>query len=295
MSKITIDDLQKKIKEKNFDKGYYTILPEFLNMLGLKPRTMKREIFAIIYSFNVNQQTYTGSVSYLMKALQASKPTILRNLDELIKGNLLIKIKGDYTTASIYSINVDYINIILDQYQNITSNKMILVSKQDYPSNKMTLDQYQNVTSPSNKMLPNNTIYNTNNISSNNTINFYLLEQAKDLIEFYTNNISVDTSHSAIQILCNCVELYKKSDIFEAMKKTMEKPNLKDVAFMKYTRGILQNWQAYGKETKTSVPPKNKAIDSLSKLIQGGENTHGTNSKQVDNFNTKPIDWSKFD
>lgn len=156
----------------------------------------------------------------------------------------------------------------------------------DAPSYDLSIKS-QNLTQNLNSNLNTNPIQNLkpnphkSNRDIENNIYIYLISRAKKLLEWYRNNIAIDISQSAMQIIGNCVELYGEEQTLEAMQTTLEKQDaLKDVAFMRYTRVILQNWQAYGKsQPKPRVKPQfqpqqeNRAMAGLAAIIQEGEST----------------------
>lgn len=76
-------------------------------------------------------------------------------------------------------------------------------------------------------------------------------------------------------VLSDCVEVHGKDDTLRAMQETqINMSHLKDVAFMKYARGILRSWAKYGKKSPLKLkqenkPKVNKAVDSLMALMEG--------------------------
>lgn len=104
---------------------------------------------------------------------------------------------------------------------------------------------------------------------------YFLYTHAREAIDFYKNNVAVDLSPNALMILSDCVEVHGKDDTLRAMQETqINMSHLKDVAFMKYARGILRSWAKYGKEPplkhkKENKPKVNKAVDSLMALMEG--------------------------
>jgi hypothetical protein len=104
---------------------------------------------------------------------------------------------------------------------------------------------------------------------------YFLYTHAREAIDFYKNNVAVDLSPNALMVLSDCVEVHGKDDTLRAMQETqINMSHLKDVAFMKYARGILRSWAKYGKEPplkhkKENKPKVNKAVDSLMALMEG--------------------------
>lgn len=104
---------------------------------------------------------------------------------------------------------------------------------------------------------------------------YFLYTHAREAIDFYKNNVAVDLSPNALMVLSDCIEVHGKDDTLRAMQETqINMSHLKDVAFMKYARGILRSWAKYGKEPplkhkKENKPKVNKAVDSLMALMEG--------------------------
>lgn len=104
---------------------------------------------------------------------------------------------------------------------------------------------------------------------------YFLYTHAREAIDFYKNNVAVDLSPNALMVLSDCVEVHGKDDTLRAMQETqINMSHLKDVAFMKYARGILRSWAKYGKKSPLKLkqenkPKVNKAVDSLMALMEG--------------------------
>ena len=104
---------------------------------------------------------------------------------------------------------------------------------------------------------------------------YFLYTHAREAIDFYKNNVAVDLTPNALMVLSDCVEVHGKDDTLRAMQETqINMSHLKDVAFMKYARGILRSWAKYGKKPPLKLkqenkPKVNKAVDSLMALMEG--------------------------
>lgn len=104
---------------------------------------------------------------------------------------------------------------------------------------------------------------------------YFLYTHAREAIDFYKNNVAIDLSPNALMVLSDCVEVHGKDDTLRAMQETqINMSHLKDVAFMKYARGILRSWAKYGKKPPLKLkqenkPKVNKAVDSLMALMEG--------------------------
>ena len=119
-----------------------------------------------------------------------------------------------------------------------------------------------------------NASHNKSNRDIENNI-YFLYTHAHEAIDFYKNNVAVDLSPNALMVLLDCVEVHGKDDTLRAMQETqINMSHLKDVAFMKYARGILRSWAKYGKKPPLKLkqenkPKVNKAVDSLMALMEG--------------------------
>lgn len=126
----------KKIKNEN----YYIIHGWMLNELDLKG--VQLQVYAIIYGFSqIEDNEFTGSLSYLCEFTGASKPTIIKALKDLQEKNLIAR-----REENINSVTFTRYSAILP------------VVKKLYQGSKETLPGGGKET------LPNNIIYNNINI-----------------------------------------------------------------------------------------------------------------------------------
>lgn len=89
------------------DENYINIQGWMINKLNLKWNELI--LYAIIYWFSQDWNSkYKWSLSYIEKALKISKNTIISNLDNLIKRNLIEKIIDD--KWNLYSANIELLN-----------------------------------------------------------------------------------------------------------------------------------------------------------------------------------------
>ena len=81
---------ESKVKDDNF----FLVSGWMLNRLNLKGVAL--QVFSIIYGFSQDGETcFTGSLQYLMDFTNASKPTIIKALKELVDAGLLLKIENE--------------------------------------------------------------------------------------------------------------------------------------------------------------------------------------------------------
>ena len=113
-------------------------------------------VYALIYSFTVNEGSFFGSRGYMAEACGASVKTIDRTLRELVKCGLLIKGEATHLESIEYKANIS------PQTEGESQN--------DAPS-KMSHSESQNVSTPASKCLSggvkmthNNKDYNKTNI-----------------------------------------------------------------------------------------------------------------------------------
>lgn len=76
------------------DENYFTVSGWMLNRLNLKGVAL--QVFSIIYGFSQDGEScFTGSLQYLSDFTNASKPTVIKALKELVEKNFLIKIENE--------------------------------------------------------------------------------------------------------------------------------------------------------------------------------------------------------
>ena len=138
------------------DENYFQVSGWMLNRLHLKG--VQLTIFAIIYGFSQDGESkFTGSIKYLCEFTGASKSTVMRNLQDLVAQEYLIKDELD-----INGVHFNHYRVNLSVIEELKGGgvKMIPpVSKCAPPSQNDT-----RVVSKCNqggvKMTPNNNIYN---------------------------------------------------------------------------------------------------------------------------------------
>lgn len=76
------------------DENYFQVSGWMLNRLNLKGIPL--QVFSIIYGFSQDGETYfTGSLQYLMDFTNASKPTIIKSLKELVEKGFVLKYENE--------------------------------------------------------------------------------------------------------------------------------------------------------------------------------------------------------
>jgi hypothetical protein len=128
------------------DENYIHIAGWMINRLKLEGTDLL--IYAIIYGFSQDGiNKFTGSLSYLEKATNKSRSTVIRSLSSMCESGLLIK--ESYSSNGVLFANYK-VNHRCFQFET--------------GSIKMTLPQYQNDTRGSIKMTPNSNSNNKNEI-----------------------------------------------------------------------------------------------------------------------------------
>nr|DAO66743.1 MAG TPA: DnaD-like replication protein [Caudoviricetes sp.] len=174
--------------------------------------------------------------------------------------------------------------LIKNYVENVTPNLNQNLIQNPKPNPNTNLNETQELNNNANSydLITENTNLtqnlNTNPNKSNRDIEnniYFLYTHAREAIDFYKNNVAIDLSPNALMVLSDCVEVHGKDDTLRAMQETqINMSHLKDVAFMKYARGILRSWEKYGKKSPLKLkqenkPKVNKAVDSLMALMEG--------------------------
>lgn len=145
------------------DESYFQVSGWMINRLNLKGTTLN--VYAIIYGFTQDGESeFKGSRQYLCDFTGATKPTIDKSLDDLIRQDLIFK--------KTETIN----GLIFNKYKaNLEALKNFTGSKETLPPDKETLQGGSKETLPNNYNLDNNN-YNINIIAEQ--IITYLNEKA---------------------------------------------------------------------------------------------------------------------
>lgn len=200
-----------------------------------------------------------GLIEYIPSKTRGKSSTyaLIKNYVENVTPNLIQNPKPNPNTNLKQNLNeTQELNNNANSYDLITENTNL---KSNLNTNPI----------PNLKQNP-----NKSNRDIENNI-YFLYTHAREAIDFYKNNVAVDLSPNALMVLSDCVEVHGKDDTLRAMQETqINMSHLKDVAFMKYARGILRSWAKYGKEPplkhkKENKPKVNKAVDSLMALMEG--------------------------
>lgn len=136
------------------NNNYITIQGWMINDLNLKGNELI--LYALIYGFSQDGKSkFNGSLNYMMNWLNASRPTVVDTLKNLLNKNLIQKEKSEDGQICYYWA---------------TSKEDLLVKKFNSTSKKTLPDQLKNLTRTSKETLLNNNIYNNINNTNDNNI-----------------------------------------------------------------------------------------------------------------------------
>lgn len=133
------------------DTNYYQVSGWMLNRLQLKGTAL--DVYAIIYGFSQDGEScFTGSLQYLCDFTNASRPTVIKALKELVEKDVVIKIENEMNGVKFckYKANLQLV-------KNLDGG-----SKETLPPSKETLPGGGKETLPNNKEYINNNILNNN-------------------------------------------------------------------------------------------------------------------------------------
>ena len=178
-------------------ENYITIQGWMVSELKLSGNNLLT--FALIYGFcQDGESEFKGSINYICKWLNCSRPTAIKSLKYLCENNLIIK-----TVKNINDVNFNRykVNLLVVKKLNIGSKETLLGSKETLHAG-------------SKETLPNNNILDNNN-NNNNTINF------DKLLSFLNSktgrNFKVINEATKKKYKARLKEGYTKDDILNAI------------------------------------------------------------------------------
>lgn len=203
---------ESKVKDDNF----FLVSGWMLNRLELKGAAL--QVFAIIYGFSQDGESYfTGSLQYLSDFTNASKPTIIKALKELVDRGYILKYENEMNGVKF----------------NKYKANLLVVKNLAYPS-KETLQGGSKISLPegSKETLPNNISFdNKDNISKDivkETIDLY----HKICVSFPTIRA---VSEARMKKIKNLLKKYTLGD-FQTVFENMEKND--------FLKGNSKDWKA---------------------------------------------------
>lgn len=240
-------------KEFNIDNNTLMIEAKLKNYSQLNDSRKKLIEAGLIKYVPSKTRGKSSTYALIKNYVENATPNLNQNLNQNPKPNPNTNLKQNLNEPQELNNNAN-------SYDLITENTNL----------KSNLTQNLNTNSiPNLKQNPNK----SNRVIENNI--YFLYTHAREAIDFYKNNVAVDLSPNALMVLSDCVEVHGKDDTLRAMQETqINMSHLKDVAFMKYARGILRSWAKYGKKPPLKLkqenkPKVNKAVDSLMALMEG--------------------------
>lgn len=204
---------ESKIRDSNF----FLVNGWMINRLNLKGAAL--QVFAIIYGFSQDGEScFTGSLQYLSDFTNASKPTVIKALKELVEKDYLIKIENEMNGVKFNKYKA---NLLVVKNLNGGSQETLLGGSQ------ISLPGGSQETLPNNK----------------DTINKSLIdkEKVKEVIELY-HSICVSypkiraVSKARQKTILALLETYSLSDLQTAFE------NAEKSSFMKGKND--RNWSA---------------------------------------------------
>ena len=216
--------------------NYITGFGWMFNELGLKGN--EAWVFALIHGFSQDGESkFTGSLTYICKTLNISRPTTIKILKELESKNL------------VYKHQTSQNNIVYNSY-SVGSKETLLGSKETLQGSKETLRL------GSKETLPNNTSINNTNYIPNG-------------IEFLKNNFP---SRFESDFLMNYRKLFKSekqlSDFYQDFNDEVEAgAKVFDQRLFGFLKKYARNWTNF--KNKDNQPQADSIIysPSLRKIV----------------------------
>lgn len=142
---------ESKVKDDNF----FLVSGWMLNRLNLKGITL--QVFSIIYGFSQDGESYfTGSLQYLSDFTNASRPTIIKALKELVDKGFILKYENEMNGVKFnkYKANLPVVknlnNPSQETLQGGSQNSLPPPGKETLPNN-IVLDNKSNINNNHNK------------------------------------------------------------------------------------------------------------------------------------------------
>lgn len=203
---------ESKVKDDNF----FLVSGWMLNRLDLKGAAL--QVFAIIYGFSQDGESYfTGSLQYLSDFTNASKPTIIKALKELVDRGYILKYENEMNGVKFNKYKAD----------------LLVVKNLAYPS-KETLQGGSQISlpPPSKETLPNNISLDNKEKISKDIVN--------EVIELYHSIcISFPTIRAVSEARKKAIQGIRKKYSLDDLKMVFE--NAENSSFLK---GLDGGWKA---------------------------------------------------
>lgn len=144
---------ESKVKDDNF----FLVSGWMLNRLKLKGVSLL--VFSIIYGFSQDGESYfTGSLQYLSDFTNASRPTIIKAIKELVEKGLVIKYENEMNGVKFnrYRANLLVVKKLYQGSQEILqggSKETLLGGSKETLPNNMSLDNKSNISNDIDKVV----------------------------------------------------------------------------------------------------------------------------------------------
>ena len=203
---------ESKVKDDNF----FLVSGWMLNRLNLKGITL--QVFSIIYGFSQDGESYfTGSLQYLSDFTNASRPTIIKALKELVDKGFILKYENEMNGVKFnkYKANLP----VVKNLNNPSKETLPVGSQNSLPP-------------PSKETLPNNIVLDNKENISKDIVN--------EVISLYhAICISFPTIHAVSEKRKKAVAKLLKSYSLDDFRKVFE--NAESSSFLKGSDG---GWKA---------------------------------------------------
>ena len=223
-------------------ENYITIQGWMVSELKLSGNNLLT--FALIYGFcQDGESEFKGSINYICKWLNCSRPTAIKSLKYLCENNLIIK-----TVKNINDVNFNRykVNLLVVKKLNIGSKETLLGSKETLHAG-------------SKETLPNNNILDNNN--NNNIINF---DKLLSFINSKTGrNFKVINERTKKKYNARLKEGYTKQDILDAVSNSIKSDFHKEKNFKYLTPEFFSRSETLDKYSNTNNKPKENNVKSL--------------------------------
>ena len=225
-------------------ENYITIQGWMVSELKLSGNNLLT--FALIYGFcQDGESEFKGSINYICKWLNCSRPTAIKSLKYLCENNLIIK-----TVKNINDVNFNRykVNLLVVKKLNIGSKETLLGSKETLHAG-------------SKETLPNNNILDNNNNNNNNNINF------DKLLSFLNSktkrNFKIINEATKKKYLARLKEGYTSKDIANAIENAVNSDYHKENNFTYLTPEFFSRAVTLDKYSNVNNKQKENNINKI--------------------------------
>ncbi len=224
------------MSKKSIRKNYLMIQGWMSEDLNLKGNELLA--YALIYGFCQDEESeFTGSIKYIMRWLNCSKPTVLKAVDNLVKKGLVIKKQEQKNNVTFNHFTVNF-NVV---------NKYFTPSKETLPLvKKLNEGSKETLQGGSKETLPNN-IYN--NKDNNNIYSDLSFWDSTDFVDSYKGFkqmrklIKSPLTERAEKMILNKINKISNGDVNKAVAilDQSTQNSWKDVYELKSNQQVVNN------------------------------------------------------